>query len=314
MQANPLSRRRFLAVTGTAALGSLLHAQESSAYAGPVIDVHQHTRYSGRTDARFLEHQKAMGIDITILLPSGRPVSRPSTHEGRSNGLAAQCGGNETVLELAGAHAKAYRFFANEVTDLPDARRELETYLKKGAIGIGEQKFNVACDSAALQALADLAKDYEVPLLMHFQHDTYNTGIERFHAVLKKHPKVTFIGHAQTWWGNIDKNHDQAVMYPTGKVTPGGITDRLLSDYPNMFGDLSAGSGLNSMLRDTDHARGFLKRHQDKLLYGSDCNDVFGRGPGCQGSRTLATVRELAPEAVVQKKILHDNARKIMRI
>jgi hypothetical protein len=32
-------------------------------------------------------------------------------------------------------------------------------------------------------------------------------------------------------------------MYPKTPVTPGGITDRLLSDYPNMFGDMSAGSG-----------------------------------------------------------------------
>ena len=27
------------------------------------------------------------------------------------------------------------------------------------------------------------------------------------------------------------------------------------------------------------------------LLYGSDCNDVIGRGPGCQGAQTIATAR-----------------------
>jgi hypothetical protein len=55
--------------------------------------------------------------------------------------------------------------------------------------------------------------------------------------MLERFPKVNFIGHAQTWWGNIDRNHQQAVMYPKGPVTPGGITDRLLADYPNAFGD-----------------------------------------------------------------------------
>jgi len=314
MHLPPVSRRRFLAASGTLALGSLLPAQEPTGYTGPIIDVHQHTNYSGRTNQQLIAHQQRMGITMTILLPAGRPVSRPSTHDGRSNGLAAQCGGNDTVFELARDHEDSLRFFANEVPDLPDARGELEKFLKLGARGIGEQKFNVACDSAALQALADLAMTYQVPILMHFQHETYNTGIERFHTVLEKYPKVNFIGHAQTWWGNIDKRHDQSVMYPKGEVTPGGITDRLLSDYPNMFGDISAGSGLNSMLRDMDHARGFLKRHQDKLLYGSDCNDIFGQGPGCQGSTTLATVRELAPEPAVQEKILYGNAKKLLRL
>jgi predicted TIM-barrel fold metal-dependent hydrolase len=103
-------------------------------------------------------------------------------------------------------------------------------------------------------------------------------------------------------------------MYPKTKVTPDGITDRYLSDYPNMYGDLSAGSGQNSMTRDEEHARGFLDRHQDKLLYGSDCSDAFGEGPECSGSGTLAIIRRLAPNEAAVKKIYHDNTRKIMRI
>ena len=57
-----------------------------------------------------------------------------------------------------------------------------------------------------------------------------------------------------------------------------GYTDRLLSDYPNMYGDLSAGSGLNALTRDEDFARDFLIRHRDRLLFGSDCNDRDGGG------------------------------------
>ena len=52
-------------------------------------------------------------------------------------------------------------------------------------------------------------------------------GIERFHKMVEKYPKAKFIGHARTWWGNIDRNHDQKAMYPKGPVTAGGITDRL---------------------------------------------------------------------------------------
>ena len=150
---------------------------------------------------------------------------------------------------------------------MPDAIEEIEKYLKRGAVAIGELKFAVPCDSPEMQKIYHLAQDYAVPVLMHWQHGRFNFGFERFHTMLEKYPKVNFIGHAQTWWANIDKDHnDQTVLYPKGKLTPGGLTDHLLSDYPNMYGDLSAGSGLNALTRDEDHTRGFFTRHQDKLM------------------------------------------------
>src|SRR5262249_61450840 len=68
-------------------------------------------------------------------------------------------------------------------------------------------------------------------------------------------------------------------------------------DYPNMYADMSAGSGLNALLRDEDHARAFLKRQQNKLLYGSDCNDRDGAGEKCSGSQQIAAIRRLAPRS-----------------
>jgi len=159
-----------------------------------------------------------------------------------------------------------------------------------------------------------VAEAFGVPVLMHFQHETYNLGIERFHTVLEQHPRVSFIGHAQTWWGNIDRNHNQAILYPKTKVTPGGITDRLLTDYPNMYGDLSAGSGLNALLRDEGHARAFLARHQDKLVYGSDCDDRAGEGTKCSGAQCLTAIRRLAPGKEEVSKILHRNAARLLKI
>jgi len=133
--------------------------------------------------------------------------------------------------------------------------------------------------------------------------------------MLEQYPKVDFIGHAQTWWANIDRNHhDQTVLYPKGPVTPGGLTDRYLSDYPNMYGDLSAGSGLNALTRDEAFTADFLGRHQNKLLFGSDCTDVEGRGPRCQGAQTIAAIRRLAANRDIERKLLHDNARKLLRL
>ena len=306
-----LSRREFI---GTAALLAAAPLAADAA-AEPIIDIHQHTNYSGRTDQQLLAHQRAMGITTSILLPAGRPVDRPSTHQGKSNGLAAQTGGNETVRALALEFPNEFLFGANEVVDLPEARAEIEKFLKLGAKVIGEQKFGVDCDSPHIHEIARLAQDHNVPVLLHFQHGTYNLGFERFHKVLEKFPKTNFIGHAQTWWANIDKDHaDQKVLYPKTKVTAGGMTDRYLREYPNMFGDMSAGSGLNALIRDEEHTRAFLDRHQDKLLYGSDCNDTLGRGPGCQGGQTIAAIRRLAPTKAIERKLLFGNSKKLFRL
>jgi len=306
------SRRSF--ITSTSLLATTVGTWGASASAEPVIDIHQHTNYAGRTHQQLLAHQRAMGITTTILLPAGRPVDSPSTHGGKSNGLAARTGGNDICAAFCESHPGEFRFFVNEVTDLPNARLVCEEFLRRGGIGIGEQKFGVECDSAASQELYRVAQDLGVPVLLHFQHGMYNLGYERLHTMLEKFPKVTFIGHAQTMWGHIDKAHQPEVLYPKGKVTPGGITDRYLADHQNFFADMSAGSGLNALLRDEEHTRWFLERHQDKILYGSDCNDTIGRGPGCQGAQTLAAIRRYAATKTVERKILFENAKRVLKL
>ncbi|MBI5757267.1 MAG: amidohydrolase family protein [Planctomycetales bacterium] len=310
-----LSRRRFLASSlsvGAVALSPFARGADEAA-PEPIIDIHQHTNYANRTNAQLIAHQRAMGVTQTILLPAGSAVKRPSTGDGKHNGLGGVgAGGNDTALAIARQFPKEFLFGANDVTDLPEARTEISKYLDLGAIIIGEQKFAVECDSKESQMLYALAAEYRVPILMHFQHDTYNLGFERLHKMLEKYPKTNFIGHAQTWWANIDKHHaDQKVLYPKGTVTAGGLTDRYLTDYQNMFADMSAGSGLNALTRDEEHARGFLDRHQNKILYGSDCNDPVGSGTACQGSQTIAAIRKLAPNKTVERKILYENAKKM---
>jgi predicted TIM-barrel fold metal-dependent hydrolase len=281
----------------------------------PIIDIHQHTDYSGRLNDQLITHQRAMGVTKTILLPSGRPLSYGSTYYGYSNGLQANATGNEVCYQFAQAHSDEFIFGANEVPDMPGAVQEIEKYLKLGAPVIGELKFGLDCDSEPMQRIYELADSYNVPVLMHWQHNMYNRGIERFHTMLKKYPNVNFIGHAQTWWAEIDNNHrDPNILYPKGKVSRGGLTDRLLSEYPNMFGDFSAGSGLGSLIRDEDHAMGFIERHQDKLLFGSDCSDSMGIGKSCLGANIIPAIRKLAPNKLIERKILYGNAQKLFKL
>jgi hypothetical protein len=151
--ASDISRRGFL----TLACVALAQADE------PVIDIHQHTDYSGRTDEQLYRHQRNCKVTKTVMLPAGSKY-----------GLDGGCGGNDTVVAYTRAHPKESVFFANELPDIPEAKSVIEKYLEMGAIGIGEQKFHVDCDSKPMQLMADIAKHYHVPVLMHFQHDTYS--------------------------------------------------------------------------------------------------------------------------------------------
>jgi predicted TIM-barrel fold metal-dependent hydrolase len=71
---------------------------------------------------------------------------------------------------------------------------------------------------------------------------------------------------------------------------------------------------LNALTRDEAFAREFLKRHQDKLLFGSDCNDREGGGPKCQGTQTIAAIRRLSATKSIERKLLHENAKRLFRL
>lgn len=310
------SRRKFLAGTGLLVLGAALKIKGAPATdhaSSPVIDIHQHADYNGRSVESLLHHQRAMGVTASIVLPVGRQALALPPGSAAKGGRPI-AGDNDACYRIAKEYPKTFYAGASEL-DFPDAAPEIEKYLKLGAVVIGELKAKVECDSAEMQQVYQLAQSYDVPVLMHWQYGEFNLGLERFHKMLEKYPRVNFIGHAQTWWANIDKeNKDQTEMYPKGKVFAGGLTDRLLSDYPNMYGDLSSNSGLNALTRDEEHIRQFLTRHQDKLMFGSDCADTDGSIDACLGAKIIASVRRLSATKKIERKVLYENAKKLFRI
>ncbi len=166
-QSGSFSRRQFLATAAGLLLTGAADAEDAPAPPPePIIDIHQHTNYSFRTDEHLLAHQKAMGVSQTILLPAGSLY-----------GLEVHATGNQAVHDFAKAHPGKYVCFANEVAGLPGARVEIERWLKQGALGIGEQKFQVECDSPAIVEIAEIARDYRVPVLLHFQHNKWQHAL-----------------------------------------------------------------------------------------------------------------------------------------
>ena len=170
-------------------------------------------------------------------------------------------------------------------------------------------KFHVEADGPELQRIYALASELRVPVLVHFQEvphfegeGLWATGFKRFEAMLRKYPKTQFIGHADAFWANVDAAYANEAAYPTGPIRRTGLTDKWLGDYDNLFGDLSANSGNNAMSRDAAFTREFLTRHQDKLIFGSDCSCTDGKGAGTSQANNPAAAR-LAGKCVARETL-----------
>jgi predicted TIM-barrel fold metal-dependent hydrolase len=226
-------------------------------------------------------------------------------------------------------------WFASTDITKPEAEELLSKAVKDGAIGFGELKSHVAAAGPELGRVYALAAELGVPVLVHFQEvphtpteGTFATGFKDFEAVLKKYPKTRFIGHADAFWANLSADYSNESAYPSGKIKPGGVTDKLLGDYPNLFADLSANSGNNGLSRDPEFTGGFLKRHEDKLIFGSDCACTDGKGAGisqggnpaasrlagkCVARETLTLLQKaLAPAAF--RKVVWGNAHRVYKL
>lgn len=215
-------------------------------------------------------------------------------------------------------------WFASTDVTKPEAEALLTKAIKNGAIGFGEIKYHVEAAGPEMRRAYALAADLNVPILIHFQEvphtateGVFSTGFKNFEAMLKAYPKTCFIGHADAFWANISADYANDVAYPSGTIKPGGITDKLLSDYPNLYGDMSANSGNNALSRDPQFTAGFLKRHEDKLIFGSDCACTDGKGGGISQAGNPAASR-LAGKCVaretltlLQKTVEHPAFRKM---
>ena len=98
------------------------------------------------------------------------------------------------------------------------------------------------------------------------------------------------------------------MSYPKDKVRPGGAIDRLMDLYPNLYGDLSAGSGANSISRDREFGREFMIRRQDRLLFGTDYLQPGQEVPQFELFDSLNLPAEVA------RKIFRGNAERVLKL
>ena len=297
-----IGRREFLQSVAIIAAASRADGQTPPAgeWGAPVLDIHLHPRATVEANVRHLD---GSGVTKAILL----------------TGANAEDRAKQTVA----AHPTRFvRFAAFDMTQ-PDAIERLRTAIQNGAIGFGEIKSQVAAAGPEMQRLYALAAELNVPITIHFQEvsqpgsqGTFNTGLKQFDAMLRKYPKTTFIGHADAFWANVSADYAEDTSYPKGPIKPGGVTDRFLGEYPNLFADMSANSGNNFLNRDPEFAAGFLVRHQNKLMFGSDCPCPDGRGGAtgrCIARASLTMLKKLA-SADVFRKIVWENATRVLKV
>ena len=148
----------------------------------------------------------------------------------------------------------------------------LKIYIDAGARGFGEHKPGIAFDDPRNLLVFAACQEVGLPVLFHLdaQRNTDKPGLPGLEKVLRETPECVFIGHGPGWWASISGDADDLGGYPKGKVVPGGAIDRLMDAYPNIYGELSAGSGANAILRDREFGREFLIRRQDRVMFGSD--------------------------------------------
>jgi predicted TIM-barrel fold metal-dependent hydrolase len=310
-----MNRRAFLETVAAAAVVPALARQGATVneWGSPVFDLHFHLRPQ---PAGNLAHLDGAGVTKANLLTRGAVLDQ--------------------VKALQAAATGRFTWFNSYDVTKPDAEQVLTQAVKDGAQGFGEMKFHVAADGPELRRMYALAADLRVPILIHFQEvdhfpseGTWSTGYAKtFESVLKAYPKTTFIGHADAFWANVSAEYHNEAAYPTGAVTRGGVTDKWLADYPNIFADMSANSGNNAMSRDPEFTTGFLERHQGKLLFGSDCACSDGHGGGvsqnnnpaaarmagkCVARETLSVLKRSTSHDVFQQ-IVWGNVHKLLRI
>ena len=310
-----VDRRQFLETLSAAALLPALRRQAalSPEWGTPVFDLHFHLRPQ---PAANLAHLDGAGVTKANLLTRNDAT--------------------EQVRVLAAMVPGRFTWFNSYDVSQPETERVLAQAVKDGAQGFGEMKFHVAADGPEYRRVYALAADLGVPILIHFQEvdhfpneGPWATGFARtFASILKAYPKTTFIGHADAFWANVSADYRNDAAYPSGPVARGGVTDKWLGDYANLFGDLAANSGNNALSRDPAFTTDFLKRHQDKLLFGSDCSCSDGHGGGvsqgnnpaasrmagkCVARETLTLLKRSTSPDVFQK-LVWGNAHRLLRI
>jgi len=210
--------------------------------------------------AQLVDTMNRLGIDMSVLLPLDSPEASRSYFT------------TLDALEAAGEYPERLIPFCCVDPRRDNVEAQFRAYVEMGCVGFGEHKTELYIDDERCKKIYSLCGEHKFCVVMHID-PTLNVdelGMPRLEKLLQEMPDTTFAMHGPGWWAEISGDNRAKGGYPGGKIAPGGRIDFLLQEYPNIYGELSAGSGYNALTRDPDFTPGFLERNWKKLLFGTD--------------------------------------------
>lgn len=291
---------------------SMTTKQEICSTRKRIVDTHQHVFWHGRDDQGLVNDMNAHGIEYAWLLTweiatwedqaEYHPLLNPMNR--RSDGTHAGI----TLRDLVTARDRFPSRFVLGYCPHPllgDAPGLLRAAVAMYGVQVcGEWKATAPCDDPRSLELFHAAGELKLPVVLHldvpylcnaegkrvYQPLWYGGTVENLARALAACPETVFIGHGPGFWREISADADQSPkIYPEGPVVgPGKLYD-LFDRWPNLRADLSGTSGLNALRRDPAHARAFVARYSDRLLFG---RDTYG-----QDLHTFLETLDLAQDA-----------------
>ena len=256
-----------------------------------IIDAHNHADWHKHNLEKFIENMDTYHIDKTWLLTWESPYDEFAPHYNKVVNVDTirEVGPVSFARTLSYIERRPDRFYLGFAPDprRPESIDRLATAIDLYGVKIcGEVKLRMMYDNPDAIRMWRFAGEKGLPVTFHFDYEFdsgvayprpnywYGGGIDCLERVLKLCPETNFLGHAPGFWSHIsgDDQYNKA-SYPKGPVLPGGRLIELLEKYPNLYCDLSAGSGCNALSRDPDFGKKFLITWQDRCVYARDYFD-----------------------------------------
>lgn len=289
------------------------------------IDIHVHTIRGGGIN--FYKSQKTIPtpdevVEIYNRIGVEKGVIMPLVNVEYGNRIQ----GNEDAMDIVRQYPDSFYWFCNIDPRMginstkTDLSFYLEYYKERGARGVGEVATNMYFDDPYMENLFYHCQKCRMPILFHVGTrvgESYgivdDLGLYHLEKELAKYPDLAFIGHSPAFWENLsaDIKAENWVewCYPKSKVTPGRIVE-LMRKYPNLYGDISAGSGNNAMLRDPEFSYDFLEEFQNQILFGTDISsNVFNLNTSAWLDDA---VRDGKITEMVYQKVSRDNTLRLL--
>ncbi len=253
-----------------------------------IIDDHNHAEYYQYTPKAMVENMDKYGIDKTCLLTWECPEDE---YDPEVCQFYAPAGGSPIPLESVVRYCREYpeRFIMGYAPDprKPGAIKRLESAIGLYGVRIcGELKLRMMLDNPDAIRMYRFCGQKGLPVLVHIDYEFstgrefprpnywYGGGMDAFERAIAACPETNFIGHAPGFWAHIsDDGKFDREPYPSGPVVGEGKLVKMLRKYPNLYCDISAGSGCRALARDIEFTKRFLAEFSDRILYGRDYFD-----------------------------------------